>query len=69
MAKVPLIINGKDIILDEAPANAKAVGFQGATPDLAVDAVESCAAAFVSWSQTSAQTRRDLLLKLAQVSF
>lgn len=73
---IPLIIHGKDILLSnndrKHPITSKSAphlkSFQGATSDLAVQAVESCASAFPSWSQTPPEERRRLLLNLARVS-
>ncbi|EAW12302.1 putative aldehyde dehydrogenase [Aspergillus clavatus NRRL 1] len=72
---VPLIIHGEDIVLPsgerhgtiaaQSPHGPKT--FQGATKDLAVQAVETCARAFPSWSKTSPAKRRELLLKVADL--
>ncbi|PYH38170.1 putative aldehyde dehydrogenase [Aspergillus neoniger CBS 115656] len=72
---IPLIIHGKDILLSnndrKHPITSKSAphlkSFQGATSDLAVQAVESCASAFPSWSQTPPEERRRLLLNLARL--
>ena len=72
---VPLIIGGKDIVLAgehhgeiSSPVLNGPTGFQGATTELAIKAVESSASAFASWSKTSPQERRAKLLQLATVS-
>ncbi|PYH93394.1 ALDH-like protein [Aspergillus ellipticus CBS 707.79] len=71
---IPLIINGEDIILPTddhkhplpSPSGSTPSSFQGATPALAIQAVESSAAAFPAWSQTPPSRRRELLLNLAK---
>jgi acyl-CoA reductase-like NAD-dependent aldehyde dehydrogenase len=74
---IPLIIGGRDIIL---PADdrqypitphgkTQRYAFQGATSALAVEAVETAAAAFPLWSQTPPTKRREMLLDVARVRF
>jgi acyl-CoA reductase-like NAD-dependent aldehyde dehydrogenase len=75
---VPLIIGGKDVVLASRerwaaipnPNNLSTTPsfFQGATKELAIQAVESSAHAFTTWSKTTPVERRRLLLKLAEVS-
>lgn len=72
---VPLIIDGEDVVLASrerwaeihSPNNSTSSFFQGATKDLAIQAVESSARAFKTWSKTTPVKRRELLLKLAEV--
>ncbi|RHZ63423.1 putative aldehyde dehydrogenase [Aspergillus thermomutatus] len=72
---VPLIIHGEDIVLPAGErrgtiAAAKAdspSGFQGASKELAIQAVGSCASAFPAWSKTPPARRRELLFKLASL--
>lgn len=72
---IPLIINGVDVVLESGERqfpipNASATGytcFQGATRQLAAQAAESSAQAFISWSKTKPAERRALLQTLAQV--
>ncbi|KAL4807918.1 Aldehyde/histidinol dehydrogenase [Aspergillus unguis] len=72
---VPLIIDGQDILApnddrqgailnksDSGPAS-----YQGATKELAIQAAESSAKAFTTWSKTTPIERRGLLLKLAEI--
>lgn len=73
---VPLIIDGKDVVLASRERwmpiptleNSTSSFFQGATKELAIQAVESSARAFTTWSSTTPVQRRELLLKLAEVS-
>ncbi|PYI09617.1 aldehyde dehydrogenase [Aspergillus sclerotiicarbonarius CBS 121057] len=71
---IPLIIHGKNIVLAtddhkhsiSSTSAPQLCAFQGATPDLAIQAVESCAMAFPGWSRTTPSERRRLLLNLAR---
>ncbi|PWY95995.1 aldehyde dehydrogenase [Aspergillus sclerotioniger CBS 115572] len=64
----PLIIDNREILhpsgdrVESTPSS-----FQGATNDLAIQAVESCASAFSNWSTTSPAERRALLNKAADI--
>ncbi|KAF9893940.1 hypothetical protein FE257_008911 [Aspergillus nanangensis] len=60
---IPLIIDGKDVVLPSG--ERQTATYQGATKSLALQAIESSAAAFVSWSKTTPEERRALLLRLA----
>ncbi|KAJ5499268.1 hypothetical protein LT330_000167 [Penicillium expansum] len=72
---VPLIIDGKDVVLASRERwmpiptleNSTSSFFQGATKELAIQAVESSARAFTTWSSTTPVQRRELLLKLAEI--
>lgn len=74
---IPLIIDGKDIILPSGARQAPVASpttdgpttFQGATKELALLAAESSARAFIGWSRTSAIERRGLLEALKEVRF
>lgn len=71
---VPLIIDGRDVLLashifvpnpdDPNPVLWRATG---ATPELCVEAIESCATAFKTWRNTSTRKRQLLFLELAKV--
>ncbi|KAL2836325.1 aldehyde dehydrogenase [Aspergillus pseudoustus] len=64
----PLIIDGRDIMLANGERHGTAqYAFQGADTDLAVEAAESAAAAFRSWSRATPQERRSLLQRAAQL--
>ncbi|OJJ96683.1 hypothetical protein ASPACDRAFT_1859352 [Aspergillus aculeatus ATCC 16872] len=72
---VPLIIDGQDIrcslkerqgtVANQYPGGP--VSYQGATRDLALQAAQSSARAFTTWSKTTPIERRTLLFKLAQI--
>lgn len=74
---VPLLIHGEDIVLNEDstfianPDNPhyKSTPWvvQGATRELAIRAVNSCADAFPGWRQTPLCERKVLFDRLAQV--
>ncbi|RAL04552.1 aldehyde dehydrogenase [Aspergillus ibericus CBS 121593] len=72
---LPLIIHGKDIVLPNhdhhypisSNSAPQLTAFQGATPELAIQAVESCASAFPTWSRTTPSQRRQLLLNLSSL--
>ena len=70
----PLVIGGERITTDAKletinPANCRQVvgRFQKATKELANKAVDSAAAAFQSWKNTSAAERADLLFRVAAI--
>lgn len=76
---VPLIIGGKEFVPHEKqpiplfkpnPHNAKNDGISavGATPNLCVQAVDSCAEAFIGWKDSHPTERRRLFNNLAQVT-
>ncbi|KAF7128508.1 hypothetical protein CNMCM5793_003296 [Aspergillus hiratsukae] len=72
MSTIPLIIDGQDVLspLQGAVVNAYAQGpvlYQGATKELALQAAQSSAQAFATWSKTTPIERRTLLFKLAEV--
>ncbi|KAL4898597.1 Aldehyde/histidinol dehydrogenase [Aspergillus ambiguus] len=72
---IPLIIGGTDIVLPSVdkiwPSSPKDAPhqsfFQGATPELAIQAVETAATAFPSWASTPPAKRRELLLEVARL--
>lgn len=76
---VPFIINGAEVIpsinqpaplFDPNPDNSNNHGISavGATPELCVQAVESCAHTFITWKESQPSERRRLFNKFAQVS-
>lgn len=79
---VPLLIHGNDItpsttrpapVFTPNPDNPdnpdnRDTSAVGATPELCVQTVESCANAFASWKNTPLLDRRNLFNKLAAVS-
>ncbi|GFF57513.1 vanillin dehydrogenase [Aspergillus udagawae] len=72
MSSIPLIIDGRDVLspLQGTVVNAYAQGpvlYQGATKELALQAAQSSALAFATWSKTTPIERRTLLFKLAEV--
>ncbi|GFF54094.1 vanillin dehydrogenase [Aspergillus udagawae] len=72
MSSIPLIIDGRDVLspLQGTVVNAYAQGpvvYQGATKELALQAAQSSAQAFATWSKTTPIERRTLLFKLAEV--
>ncbi|KAJ5398867.1 hypothetical protein N7465_009356 [Penicillium sp. CMV-2018d] len=72
-AVTPLIINNESIETDikfevHAPATGELSGYcAGVSVDDANRAVDSAQAAFPAWSKTKAHTRRDILLKAADI--
>ncbi|GKZ33660.1 hypothetical protein AbraIFM66950_003689 [Aspergillus brasiliensis] len=72
---IPLIIHGKDVLLSnndrKHPISSTSAphlkSFQGATPDLAIQAVESCASAFPTWSQTPPEEPAGIVEETASV--
>lgn len=69
-AMIPSIINGKDHFAgDPERVHRLASGscFHGVDVQACAKVLESSAAAFKDWSQTSPQERRRLLLKLSNV--
>ncbi|PWY71803.1 ALDH-like protein [Aspergillus sclerotioniger CBS 115572] len=73
---IPLIIHGKDILqptherkypISLTTPQPSPGFFQGATPDLAIQAIESSASVFPAWSRTDPSHRRQLLLNLARL--
>ncbi|KAJ5605336.1 Aldehyde dehydrogenase N-terminal [Penicillium lagena] len=72
---VPLIIDGENVVLASRERWAAIPNlnkstpsfFQGATKEMAIQAVESSARAFTAWSKTTPVKRRELLLRLAEV--
>lgn len=74
---VPLIIDGKDVVLQDEQSifvsnpdsgrhpQSKA---QGATPELCKRALESSAAAFPKWRKTSVRQRQALFQRAVEVS-
>lgn len=72
---IPLIIDGQDVVLESSEQHFNVpspdpngyTSFQGATKQLAIQAAESSARAFVTWSKTKPVERRELLQKLAQI--
>jgi acyl-CoA reductase-like NAD-dependent aldehyde dehydrogenase len=72
--RIPLIIDGKDVTLHDrdfpvvnAAKNITVATAQGASVDVAIQAVESAQKAFPTWANTKPQERRRLLQNLAQV--
>ncbi|GIJ92147.1 hypothetical protein Asppvi_011123 [Aspergillus pseudoviridinutans] len=72
MSTIPLIIDGRDV---PSPLQGTVVNpydqgpvlYQGATKELALQAAQSSAQAFTTWSKTTPVERRTLLFKLAEV--
>ncbi|KAH1502448.1 hypothetical protein KXX06_000885 [Aspergillus fumigatus] len=72
MSTIPLIVDGRDVL---SPVQGTVVNeyaqepvlYQSATKELALQAAQSSAQAFASWSKTTPIERRTLLFKLAQV--
>lgn len=73
---IPLIIDGQDIVLHSgerhfidipSPDVNGYTSFQGATKQLAIQAADSSARAFASWSKSKPTERRELLQKLANI--
>jgi acyl-CoA reductase-like NAD-dependent aldehyde dehydrogenase len=72
---IPLIIDGQDVVLESSerhfnvpsPDSNGYTSFQGTTKQLAIQAAESSARAFMTWSKTKPVERRELLQKLAQI--
>ena len=71
---IPLIIDGKDVTLSSrnfpvvnAAKNVTVATAQGASVEVAIQAVESAQNAFTTWASVKPQERRRLLLNLAQV--
>jgi acyl-CoA reductase-like NAD-dependent aldehyde dehydrogenase len=70
---IPLIINGKDELTSStfdviSPyTNELCWSAASASPQDAIRAVEAAEAAFPAWSQTKPATRRDILLKAADI--
>lgn len=71
MKVTPLLINGEDILLSPPDRvgsySPSTTPFQGATPDLALQAVKSSEEAFPAWSKTAPSHRRHLLKKVASL--
>ncbi|KAF7184080.1 hypothetical protein CNMCM7691_004639 [Aspergillus felis] len=72
MSTIPLIIDGRDVLSPLQgtvvnPYDQGPVLYQGATKELALQAAQSSAQAFATWSKTTPIERRTLLFKLAEV--
>lgn len=75
MSTTPLIIDAQDVVsaLHERQGTIfyadyqSPTLYQGATKELALQAAESSAQAFLTWSKTTPIERRTLLFKLAEV--
>lgn len=72
---IPLIINGEEVLAPHDERRGEIVNkpsngprfYQGATKGLALQAVESSANAYKTWSKTTPIERRRLLWRLAEV--
>ncbi|KAI9039811.1 putative aldehyde dehydrogenase [Aspergillus affinis] len=71
MQLTPLLINGEDAILSPpdrlGSCSASTTPFQGVTPDLALQAINSSEEAFPAWSKTIPSQRRHLLNRVAEL--
>lgn len=72
--RIPLIIDGKDVTLSDrdfpvvnAAKNVTVATAQGASVEVAIQAVESAQRAFITWAGVKPQERRRLLQNLGLV--